>query len=129
MSERQQYGEETKAAVLAALMAGQSVGEVSREYDIPEGTIKSWRSRNQVSQMRRDAMADAADATPKKEIGELLLDYLRTNLETLKAQAEVFADKEWLTKQDASSLAVLHGVMTDKAVRLLEALSKTSGSE
>lgn len=127
MSERTNYGEDVKAAVLAALLAGQSVSEVSREYNIPEGTIKSWRTRKNVSQMQRDAFEDASDATLKKDIGELLLGYLQTNLETLRAQARVFGDEEWLKQQSAGELAVLHGVMTDKAVRLLEAMSKANG--
>lgn len=108
------YTDETKAAVLAALMAGQSISEVAREYNIPKGTVSAWKKRTTV----------AENATQKKEIGDLLVEYLRTNLNTLRTQAEVFADKTWLKKQAAGELAVLHGVLTDKAVRLLEALSK-----
>ena len=108
-----------KAAVMAALLSGQAIAEVAREYKIPEGTIKAWRAR------AKDASQVAAVAAGKKEaIGDLLLEYLHTNLSTLKAQAIVFADSEWLRKQGADELAVLHGVMTDKAIRLLEALSR-----
>jgi transposase-like protein len=123
MTERQQYGDEIKASVLAALLAGQSVGEIARQYNLPEGTVKSWKNRSKFADQV------ATDATQKKEIGELLMDYLQTNLATLKAQAEMFADKEWLAKQSASEVAVLHGVMTDKAIRLLEALSRDSSVE
>lgn len=105
------YSSETKAAVLAALMEGQSITKVAKEYDIPKGTVSSWKKRN------------ANIATQKKEVGELLVKYLETNLEALQAQAEAFKNTEWLKKQTASDAAVLHGVMTDKAVRLLEALS------
>lgn len=119
MSERQQYGEDIKAAVLAALLAGQSVSEVARQYNLPEGTVKSWKAR------MKPAETIATDATQKKQIGELLLEYLEANLITLKEQMKVFSDPTWLKKQSASELAVLHGVMTDKAVRLLEAMSKS----
>lgn len=112
--ERTSYSDEMKAAVLAALMAGQSVSEVAREYHLPKGTVSAWKKR----------MTVAENATQKKEIGELLVEYLKRNLITLKVQAEVFADKAWLKKQPAGELAVLHGVLTDKAVRLLDALSK-----
>jgi hypothetical protein len=47
----------------------------------------------------------------------------------LQIQAEAFSDKQWLAKQDASDVAVLHGVMTDKAVRLLEAMSAGDDSD
>ena len=111
------YSNEIKAAVLAALLAGQSISQVATEYNIPEGTIKSWKSRLQ---------PNATQATPKKEIGDLLLEYLRVNLDTLRIQAETFQDSDWLKKQSAADVAVLHGVMTDKAIRLLEALSKAN---
>ena len=120
MSQRpKHYDPATKAAVMAALLAGQGIQEVAKQYKIPEGTIKAWKSR------QKDASQVAAVAAGKKEeIGELLLEYLRTNLRTLKAQTVVFSDPLWLAKQDAGEVAVLHGVMTDKAIRLLEALSR-----
>jgi transposase-like protein len=111
-----QYSEDTKAAVMAALLTGQSVSQVAREYDIPKGTVNSWKQRN---------MRDFA--TQKRErIGELLVSYLSTSLETLEAQARMFSNEEWLKKQNAADVAVLHGVVTDKAIRLLEALAHQS---
>jgi transposase-like protein len=111
---RSTYSEETKAAAMAALLAGQSVSSVAREYSIPKGTVSGWK----------DAAGKVADgATQKGDVGDLLMEYLRTNLRALTVQANTFSDPEWLKKQDASQLAVLHGVMTDKAVRLLEAMS------
>ena len=111
------YKDETKAAVMAALLTGQSVSSIAREYDIPKGTVSNWKRNT----------GDTIKRTQKTEhIGELLIRYLQSNLEALSAQAEQFKDHEWLRKQTASDAAVLHGVMTDKAIRLLEALSKTS---
>lgn len=106
------YSDETKAAVLAALMEGQSISKVAKEYSIPKGTVSSWKTRE---------LADYA--TQKSEVGNLLLEYLQENLKTLRKQARLFRDQDWLLKQPASDAAVLHGVLTDKAVRLLEALS------
>lgn len=114
-----EYSEDTKAAVMAALLSGQSISSVAKEYQIPKGTVSSW--------MNRKAKPLAQNVTQKTErIGELLIGYLQSNLEALSAQAEQFKDREWLKKQTASDAAVLHGVMTDKAIRLLEALSKSS---
>jgi transposase-like protein len=107
------YSEETKSAVMAALLAGQSLNQVAKEYNVPRSTLSRWKNSDV-----------PLNGTQKKEIGDLLLDYLRANLETLTAQAEMFKNPEWLKKQTASDAAVLHGVMTDKAIRLLEAMSK-----
>jgi hypothetical protein len=115
-----QYSDETKAAVMAALLAGQSISYVAKEYDIPAGTVKSWRARSMVAPV----------ATEKKaEIGDLVLRYLHANLTALEAQAIVFSDPDWLEKQEADQAAVLHGVMTDKAIRLLEALSNARSGD
>lgn len=116
-----QYSDETKAAVLAALLTGQSVSSVAKEYNIPKGTVSAWKSRQGV----------ASFATQKRDdvIGELLTEYLQTSLRTLQAQAAAFSDPVWLKKQHASDAAVLHGVMTDKAVRLLEAFGASDDDD
>jgi transposase-like protein len=75
------YDQETRAAVLAALLSGATVADVSRRLQIPDSTIQYWRDR-----------------------------------------AIHTRDKEWLGVQSAGELAILHGVLTDKAIRLLGAL-------
>jgi transposase-like protein len=114
MGVKRQYSDTEKAAAMAALMAGQSLNSVAAEYQIPEATLRYWKGR-----------ARAIPVDPQKEnvIGDLLIDYLEANLKALKSQAEVFTDKAWLSEQGASEAAILHGVMTDKAVRLIEAFS------
>jgi len=114
---RNGYSEEIKAQVLAALLTGQSVSSVSREYKIPKATVSSWKSR--------DPLGVAKHATQKEddglEIAGLLQSYLKENIKALIAQTKLFSNPEWLKEQDAPGVAVLHGVMTDKAVRLMEA--------
>lgn len=46
MAKRNEYSEETKAAVMAALLTGQSVSSLSREYGIPKGTVSGWKNRD-----------------------------------------------------------------------------------
>lgn len=118
------YSDETKAAVLAALLEGQAVGKVAKDYKIPVGTVKSWKSRT----VNGDSVATVA-TEKKSEIGDLLYEYLKVSLRALKSQAELFGDKEWLKKQPASDTAVLHGIQTDKAIRLLEAFGKSDDSD
>lgn len=103
---------------MAALLAGQSIGSIAREYNLPKSTISRWKNSD-VPQ----------NGTQKKQIADLITDYLRANLEALRAQAVMFSDHQWLAKQTASDVAVLHGVMTDKAIRLLEAFSGGEGED
>ncbi len=116
---RKEYPAETRAACMAALLTGQGIGEIAAQYKVPEGTLKSWRARMKPGEGTQVA---AVASQKRDEIGGLLIEYLYENLQTLKAQAVVFRDPDWLKKQSADELAVLHGVMTDKSIRLLEAL-------
>jgi transposase-like protein len=111
------YSDQQKAAVLSALLAGQGVTDVARSFGIPEGTVKSWWSR------QRNGENVATVATPKREvIGEMLVGYLEETIATMRAQLKVFADESYIKKQSAADAAVLHGVIADKGFRLLEAL-------
>lgn len=124
---KRRYDAETKAAVLAQLLEGQAVSHVAKEYDIPEGTVKSWKRR----EFGDGVATDATDATQNKkaELGSLLLNYLRESLVTLTAQLEVMRDAKWLKEQSAESLAVLHGVQADKAMRMIQALDRAESSD
>lgn len=113
------YSDETKAACMAALLQGQSISSVAKEYKIPRGTVANWAGK-----VRNGENYNLVATTKKEEIGELLIEYLKANLKALRIQVEQFADKKWLAKQRADEAAVLHGVLTDKAVRLLEAFSR-----
>ena len=111
---RATYSDETKAQVMAALPAGPSINALAREDKIPKQTISNWKNRDKPGVPRDDTQKAA-------EIEDLLSGYLKENLKTLRAQAEFFREETWLKKQEASQLAVLHGVLSDKAIRLLEA--------
>lgn len=121
---RNEYSESTKAAAMAALLTGQGVDKVAEQYNIPATTLYSWKSKHK----NGDGIVNLA-SQKKEKIGDLLLEYLNASLITLRAQVEFFRDETWLSKQDASSAATLHGVTTDKAIRLLEALSRSQESE
>lgn len=118
---RRAYSDEQKAAVMAALLAGQSVREVAAAYRIPTSTVAGWSAS-----MNR---SHPTDPNTKKEIGALILEYLREVLTTLIAQQKVFRDEKWLQQQPASEAAVLHGVLADKGIRLLEALAGEEDDE
>lgn len=112
MATKRQYNDEEKAAVLAdAVLLG--TGAAAAKHGIPPGTVRSWHSRTSVV------------ATLKKDhLGQLAAAYLQANLQALTAQAYVASDPEYIKRQPAESLAVLHGVMADKSIRLFEALAE-----
>jgi transposase-like protein len=121
MGKRAEYSDETKAQVMAALLTGQSIGSVARQYSIPKGTISNWRNR--------EALGVSKNGTQKASLDEALSAYVHASLITLTKQVELFRDESWLKKQPASEVAVLHGVLADKAIRLLEAFGRASADE
>jgi transposase-like protein len=107
---RKHYDPETRAAVMAALLEGQGVNQVAEAYKLPHATVSRWKKQAR------------AEAGRSEDIGELLLGYLSENLTTLRVQVRLFREERFLSRGGPEQWAILHGVLTDKAVRLLEAL-------
>jgi len=114
---RREYSDEEKGAVMAALLEGQSISKVAEAYQIPRGTVAAW-----AGQVRGEGYSNPVATSKKERIGELIVENLEASLEATKAMAHVFADKEWIKKQNAAEIAVLYGVIQDKTFRILEAL-------
>jgi hypothetical protein len=114
---------ETKAAVIAALLAGQGVAQTAAEFKLSEATVRTWRDRDV------HALRQAQNLVQEKpELGERLFHlvdaYMVAAQEMVKRVSE---DAEWTKRQDASGLAVFLGVLTDKVIRILEALPEPAG--
>jgi hypothetical protein len=112
---------DTRAAALAALLTGQSVSQVARDFRVSPATIRGWRKSAGIDS------SPVVRSQKREDIGVLVVHYVNEALHTLAVQAEFARDKTWLAKQPASEVAVLHGVIADKVTRILEAL--TAGDE
>lgn len=117
------HSDDVRAQVMASLMAGQGVAEVASQYNLDMSVVSRWRSAMPSDQLQ-------VIASKKGErIEVLLFDYLTETLTTLKEQAIIARERDYVTKQPAGELAVLHGVMADKAVRLLEAAHRATTAQ
>lgn len=114
------YSDETRAAVMAALLAGQSVSQVAEAYNIPRGTVAGWSSK------LHQTGVSAVSNTKKQEIGDLLLDLLQQQVKALLATLAAVQDSSWIKRQNASDLAVFFGVNYDKLARMIEALNRAA---
>ena len=121
MARGKPHSDELKAAVLAALIAGEGVEEVAEHFNLPLATVGTWKKEINPKQF------ETLRNKKQKNFGDLLSSYLSETLETLSIQARHFRDKDWLERQSAAELGVLHGIQTDKAIRLLEALERANG--
>ena len=111
--------DDIKAAVMAALLAGQSVSAVAKRYNLPKGTVSTWKIRG----------VGLKNETQKSDIGKMLMDVLAVNISAEKSLLEKFQDVNWQDKQDASSLGVLYGIVKDKQLRMFDAFNAASEKE
>lgn len=114
------HSDDTKAKVIAALLAGAGVVEIARELGLPHNTVSNYKS--EIPEEKLDELRRKKGA----RIDDLVYDYLVQNLETLRAQSKAVSDESYINQQPAGEMATLHGVIADKTVRLLEVATNPS---
>jgi hypothetical protein len=112
---KRKYSDELKEVILAELLTGLSIRELSSKYNIPYSTIVCWKHR-------RPGPVPAVGPEVSGQMGAQLLAYLSEAIGALRKQLKIVADDAWLRGQRASEVAVLHIAIADKIIRLLEAL-------
>jgi transposase-like protein len=115
------HGVELRAAVLTSLLSGSSVQETARVNKLSERTVRLWWTQAGLNP-NAGAIGKEVALETKADLGELVSEYLSETLTTLSVQSRHFRDRAWLAEQRAGELAILHGVLNDKAVRIIAAL-------
>lgn len=120
------YTDEIKAQVIAKILLGHSVSQIANEHNIPLGTVSGWKTRaiQKADSVGLVEQKKENDDEIKLRIGSKLLIYLEANIDAAIAQLTVFSDPEWIKQQSASEMAILHGVMSDKSVRMIQAFKQ-----
>lgn len=109
------HSDETRATVVACLLTGQSVTEIARQYKLDKSVV---------SRIKTGMMPETLQqvATEKREnLDNLILCALESNLKALNSIATVVAEADYVRKQPAESIGVLYGILSDKAIRIIEA--------
>lgn len=111
----QKHSDETRAAALAALLEGQGVSEVARVYKLPMSTVRDIK--------KSISSEEFAKVRAKKEdsLAGLIEEHLQASLAAAASIARQANNADWLNKQEADKLGVFYGIVTDKAIRILEA--------
>lgn len=110
-----QHSENVKLEAIGLYMQGHSYTFVANKLGISVGTAKTWK-HNIMPSITAEMRKDWAE-----QIEYNLYRTIIMAQHAMMEQLEVMSDSEWIRKQTASDLAVLHGVTHDKVVRLLEA--------
>jgi transposase-like protein len=121
MAKRAAHDPEIRAAAIAALLAGQSVSAVAKEYKLPKGTVSNWKIREAARVSRAETQKPDG-----KSIGDLLVELLEANIRGLINATSVLHDPKWLREQGAAELGTFIGITHDKVMRMLEAMDRST---
>ena len=117
------HTEEEDAAIIAALLAGQTIGETAKAFN----TDPSWVSR--VKERIDPELLRQIHLKRMEQFPELVANALESILLTLTASAQKIRTEEgwaWVKQYSPAQFATLVGVLTDKGFYLLEALDYNS---
>lgn len=125
MAQGRAHGNQVAARVIAdLLLARDSQREISEQNGVSAGSVSNIKARYLLDFERiKNVAPEAADILP------LATNLLTQSLVTLTIQMELFGDKDWLQNQPAGELAILHGVIADKTLRLLAAAQRPTEPE
>ena len=124
---------EIKAAALADLAAGEQPAIVAERHGLDRETVKSWKRRHFVAP---DDAPIAPSVAPivrprieaqQRQIGELVLDLLRSKLEASQAIAEQARDPAWRARQSAAELATFGAWLDSTAFAIGDRLAGGTG--
>jgi Helix-turn-helix domain len=94
---------ELRAQVVATVLAGTSIAAAARQFGLAKQTVSAWVQAGDVPLVRTE-----------KTLTDLILEYLQTGFRAMIVQAQVYADEHYCRTQNASDLAIAHGVLGDK---------------
>lgn len=110
------YPPAVKAQVITAWELGTPKAKIARDLGV---------SRGYVQQVTRGLPAQALLSSEKKDdLGELIYDYLVAGLRALAVQAREVSDPEYIKKQPADALYLLHGTIADKLILVLRGIER-----
>lgn len=114
------HDDSVRAAVLAALLAGESIHKISADHKIDKSQIYRWR-KAMPAEVRQHIATDG-----QTKIEDLIADLLRTSLTASTAMLKAVSDETYLRKHTPHQIAVMYGVNMDKIIRLLSAVESAN---
>lgn len=115
-----------KLDIVAEYLTGNySVRQLSEIHGVPASTLRQWiiEAGHNIAQFRQEKLEEAAD---------LLATYLTENLRTLNKQARKLGDDDFLDKAEPDriqAVGVAHGIMSDKSLRIIEAIERAKAEK
>ena len=104
-----QHSAELRAQVVAAVLAGMTMGQAALKFGVDKSLVSRWVATDATEYRTRQLFA----------IEGLLLDLVAQHATTLTAELQAAARPDWLERQSAADLAQLVVAQRDTLIRLL----------
>lgn len=114
------HSDETRALVVADLLAGLGVTKVATKYSLDPSVVSRIKASLNAGELQ------AVAQIKRVSLAELIETHLRTSLGAAVKLAEQCSNESWRLKQNASDLAIFYGVLTDKSIKIVEAAENAS---
>jgi hypothetical protein len=82
--------------------------------------------RNFKKKIDREQLAQVS-AKKEENLTSLIEGHLTASLTAATQLAENTKDESWFAEQNAADIGVLYGILSDKAIRILEAIERSEG--
>jgi transposase-like protein len=108
------HSPELRAQVLAAIIAGATINETARRFNLDTGLVSRWAAADAAVAATRAGM----ERTPEV-LEAMIFDLVAEHITTLRAQLQAAAAHAYVQRQTAGELAALLGAERDTLIRLL----------
>jgi transposase-like protein len=108
--------DEVRAQIIAALLVGQGVSEIARQYKIDASTVSRLKKVIPSEKLQQVAIQK------RDELSDLIGEFLTEGFKAVKNIWNITENNDWLSQQPAHELATFVGVTSDKLFRVLEAI-------
>ncbi len=115
MARGKAHSDDIRAQVIAAILAGEGVSDISRRLQLPKATVS--RLRNEVAPEKLEQVG----TEKREEVNDLICNYLAKNFRALESICEVLSDASYLRQHSPQQLASVHEELSGKAFQIIEA--------
>lgn len=113
----QPVGEEVKMAIASELAAGEKPIDLANKYNCSLATVTRAKQKYLTPDMLAKMEAEKAAV-----LGDLMILSLESGIEATVRIANTTKDDGWLRTQNAGDLGKMYGIISDKVVRVAEAM-------
>jgi hypothetical protein len=116
----EKHPDDLKAKVIAEHMAGASLGQLAKAYNVPKPTVQRW-----VGGAPRYPVSIRKETLQTYDFDKVAVELIDGSVRAFTSILHAAEDHEWIKSHSPNEAAILAGVIADKLYRLLGSLDIT----